>query len=111
MGGPLRLSAPAGDRQLWAHPLGMVEQGCLLVANGSTPSSLGDDRMLETVVLVAEHGPKGSLGLILNRPTPLMVGGTSGLEIPVPDGAKAFAKARLFCGGYRRDERQPPEGI
>lgn len=39
-------------------------QGRLLVA---TPS-LGDPNFARSVVLVAEHGPDGAMGLILNRP-------------------------------------------
>ncbi len=42
----------------------MILQGRLLVA---TPS-LGDPNFSRTVVLIAEHGPEGAMGLVLNRP-------------------------------------------
>ncbi len=39
-------------------------QGSLLVA----APSLGDPNFSRTVVLIAEHGPEGAMGLVLNRP-------------------------------------------
>lgn len=39
-------------------------QGSLLVA----APSLGDPNFARTVVLIAEHGPEGAMGLVLNRP-------------------------------------------
>ncbi|MBI4576861.1 MAG: YqgE/AlgH family protein [Planctomycetes bacterium] len=43
-----------------------VGKGTLLIA---TPGLL-DPNFRRTVVLVCEHGPQGSLGLVLNRPSP-----------------------------------------
>ncbi len=44
-------------------------QGSLLIAG----PSLVDPNFRRTVVLVAEHGPEGAMGLVLNRPSALVV--------------------------------------
>lgn len=44
-------------------------RGMLLIANGS----LRDPNFNRSVVLLAEHGEKGSYGLILNRPTEVLL--------------------------------------
>ena len=46
------------------HP-SSVEKGVFLVAS----PSLNDPNFRQTVVLVLEHGPEGTLGVILNRAT------------------------------------------
>ena len=73
-------SAPRQDRE---SPL---KRGVLLYA---TPD-LSDPNFAHTVVLLLEHGPDGSLGVVLNRPTPRSVddvldltAGTSGLDLHV----------------------------
>lgn len=67
-----------------------VVPGCLLVA---TPATV-DPNFSRTVVLVLEHTPSGSLGVVLNRPTDVPVEGT------VPGwSAVASAPAVLFSGG------------
>lgn len=45
-------------------------KGKLLVAS----PALGDPNFSRTVVLIAEHGPEGALGLVLNRPADSLVG-------------------------------------
>ena len=44
-------------------------QGHLLVAG----PTLLDTNFFRCVVLVTEHGPEGAMGVVLNRPTPLLV--------------------------------------
>jgi putative transcriptional regulator len=67
-----------------------VEKGVLLVAS----PSLEDPNFRQAVVLVVEHGPGGTVGLILNRPTKLF------LSEALPDiTALKGTNHRLFAGG------------
>jgi putative transcriptional regulator len=64
--------------------------GCLLVA---TPA-IGSEAFRRTVILVLDHGPKGTVGVILNRP----------LQAPVASVLPrwqewASAPGTLFTGG------------
>ena len=63
-----------------------VKSGDLLVAS----SMLVDPNFADTVVLLCEHSPQGSYGLVLNRP------------IEIPDGVREelpFVQDHLFLGG------------
>lgn len=51
-----------------ADPFPENRRGRLLVAS----PSLADPNFRRTVVLMLEHSPEGALGLVLNRPTPLV---------------------------------------
>lgn len=65
-------------------------RGKLLVA---TPS-LYDPNFRRTVVLIAEHGPEGAMGIVLNRPSDALIGEA------VPDLAElAAADDRVYVGG------------
>jgi putative transcriptional regulator len=66
------------------------DKGVLLVA----ARKMGDPRFRNTVVLLVQHGEDGSLGLIINRPTSIL------LSEALPDlkGANA-AKHNVFFGG------------
>jgi putative transcriptional regulator len=67
-----------------------VGKGVLLVAS----PSLEDPNFRQAVVLVVEHGPEGTIGLILNRPTKLF------LSEALPDiTALKGTNHRLFAGG------------
>jgi len=71
------------------HP-SSVEKGVFLVAS----PSLNDPNFRQTVVLVLEHGPEGTLGVILNRPTDVL------LSEALPDvRALKGTTHRLFSGG------------
>src|SRR5262245_4110350 len=71
-------------------PSGPVRRGSLLVA---TPP-LADPNFDRTVILMLEHGESGSLGLVLNRPTP------TDLDDVLPDWQPfASEPARVFVGG------------
>jgi putative transcriptional regulator len=71
------------------HP-SSVEKGVFLVAS----PSLNDPNFRQTVVLVLEHGPEGTLGVILNRATDVF------LSEALP-GVRALKGTthRLFAGG------------
>lgn len=72
-----------GDRP----PLG---RGVFLIAS----PSLGDPNFRETVVLLCDHGPGGTLGLVVNRPSPVR------LEEALPSvPALRGTGHRLFIGG------------
>lgn len=67
-----------------------VEPGVFLYA----APSLGDPNFVESVVLLLEHGPGGSLGLIVNRPT----------RVGVREAVKELAETRgldlrVYAGG------------
>src|SRR5215467_7295090 len=67
-----------------------VEKGVFLVAS----PSLNDPNFQQTVVLVLEHGPQGTLGLILNRATDML------LSEALPDVSILKGTThRLFAGG------------
>ncbi len=67
-----------------------VEKGVLLVAS----PSLEDPNFRQAVVLVVEHGPGGTIGLILNRSTNVL------LSKALPDiTALKGTSYRLFAGG------------
>ena len=67
-----------------------VEKGVLLVAS----PSLDDPNFRESVVLIVEHGPEGTLGLILNRSTHVL------LSEVLPDLTVLKGTSyRLFAGG------------
>jgi putative transcriptional regulator len=68
----------------------LVEKGVLLVAN----PSLDDPNFRQAVVLIVEHGPQGTIGLILNRPTSVLLSKALP-DIPVLKGTSY----RLFAGG------------
>jgi len=67
-----------------------VEKGVLLVAS----PTLDDPNFRKAVVLVVEHGPEGTLGLILNRSTKVL------LSEALPDLTVLKGTSyRLFAGG------------
>lgn len=67
-----------------------VEKGVLLVAS----PTLDDPNFRESVVLVVEHGPEGTVGLILNRSTNVL------LSHALPDLTVLKGTTyRLFAGG------------
>jgi putative transcriptional regulator len=67
-----------------------VEKGVLLVAS----PSLEDPNFRQAVVLVVDHGPEGTIGLILNRPTNVL------LSKALPDITVLKGTSyRLFAGG------------
>ncbi len=67
-----------------------VKKGVLLVAS----PSLTDPNFREAVVLIVEHGPEGTLGLILNRSTKVLLSEALP-ELTVLKGTSY----RLFAGG------------
>jgi putative transcriptional regulator len=67
-----------------------VQKGVLLVAS----PTLNDPNFRQTVILIVEHGPQGTLGLVLNRSTNLL------LSEALPDVTLLKGTGyRLFAGG------------
>lgn len=67
-----------------------IEKGVLLVAS----PSLSDPNFHQTVLLIIEHGRRGTVGLILNRPTNVL------LSEALPDYTVLTRTShRLFAGG------------
>ena len=67
-----------------------VEKGVLLVAS----PALTDPNFTQTVLLIVEHGQDGTIGLILNRPTDVLLA-----EVLRDLPALKQTKHRLFGGG------------
>jgi putative transcriptional regulator len=67
-----------------------VEKGVLLVAS----PSMGDPNFHQTVLLIVEHGRGGTVGLILNRPTNVLVS-----EVLPDFTVLKRTTHRLFAGG------------
>ena len=61
----------------WAHRIGAPEKGCLLLA-AADEFTLGQQYFHQAVILLLEHHDKGSMGVILNRPTQYNMGYVSG---------------------------------
>ena len=59
---------------LWAHETEVPEVGGLLLARAEAPELNSDSRLCQLVVFILEHGPNGSKGLIINRPSTATVG-------------------------------------
>ena len=76
----------------WAHKIGAPEKGCLLLA-AADEFALGQQYFHQAVILLLEHSEKGSMGVILNRPTQYNMGYVSGQA----DGP--FAENALYFGG------------
>ena len=82
---------------LHVSPIYGAESGPSSVAHGvflvASPT-LNDPNFSQTVVLVLEHGAKGTLGVILNRPTNML------LSQALPEiRALKGTSHRLFAGG------------
>ena len=87
--------------------------GCLLVATPRAPR-LMDARYEQLVILLLEHGPGGSSGVILNRPCACIVEDLLGWGWTPADGSSsleaAFKDERVYLGGFfppARIARQP----
>jgi putative transcriptional regulator len=82
-------AAPAGG---WAHEIWAPEAGCLLIAN-PVKFRGSQSYFARAVVLLTEHDEHaGSIGFLLNRPTPHTVG-------DVAPSLRMFAGCPLFSGG------------
>lgn len=85
-----------------------VEKGVLLVAS----PAMEDPNFRQTVILVVEHGPGGTLGIVLNRATNVL------LSDALPDlTALKGTRHKLFAGGpveptrlllFRLKVKEPP---
>lgn len=70
--------------------MALLGKGIFLVAS----PALRDPNFRQTVVLLCEHGPEGALGVVVNRPTGMLVAEALP-QIPVLEGQRHV----LFCGG------------
>ena len=59
---------------LWAHETELPEVGGLLLARAEAPELNSDSRLCQLVIFLLEHGPNGSKGIIINRPSTATVG-------------------------------------
>lgn len=94
---------------MWAHATPLrPERGGLLLATPKTAAAMGGEEYCECVVLLVQHsagGGGGSMGLILNRPTGMVLGRRrGGLPFEVsgapPNMQAVFSDNRVYCGGF-----------
>lgn len=77
-----------------AEPLGLPPDGSLSGQLLVAAPVMGDPNFNQTVVMMLEHGPLGSVGVVLNRPTPAPV------HEVLPDWADPCADPPMvFSGG------------
>eukprot|EP00955_Chlamydomonas_euryale_P029885 315100-Chlamydomonas_euryale.AAC.9 len=87
------------------HPLSVATPGCTAApAITGTPCSVAS---WQVVALLIEHGKRGSIGLVLNRPTGMVMGRgrkPNGMPFQLSNAPStvqsAFAESRLYCGGF-----------
>ena len=90
--------------QAWAHEIRAPEAGCLLIAN-PVKFRGSQSYFARAVVLLVEHDEHaGSIGFMLNRPTPHTVG-------DVAPSLALFAGCPLFSGGPVGDGLQFIHGL
>ncbi|HVC02822.1 MAG TPA: YqgE/AlgH family protein [Steroidobacteraceae bacterium] len=66
--------------------------------------ALGDPNFAQVVALVCDHGPRGALALIVNKPLPMRMGEIfDQLEIPIE--SSPLAERRVLRGGPMQTER------
>jgi putative transcriptional regulator len=58
----------------WCHVLEKPEPGAALLAHPNM-GHFQQHHFAQCVILILEHGDRGSLGIILNRPTPFTLSG------------------------------------
>eukprot|EP00953_Heterococcus_sp_UTEX-ZZ885_P017432 9756-Heterococcus_DN1.PRE.1 len=76
----------------WAHEIGTVEQGCLLLAHESLQGTFW-----QTVVLILEHDDEtGTVGIVLNRPTKKRIAALPGLG---KDMVNTLGACTVYYGG------------
>ncbi|KAG1668845.1 hypothetical protein FOA52_004940 [Chlamydomonas sp. UWO 241] len=104
----LQLDNPAlaAEGPLWVHETARPEKGGLVIATSKTSTILGD-RLEQAVVFLIEHGDQGSIGVILNRPTGMVLGRgkkSNGMPFELTNAPssvqQSFADNRLYCGGF-----------
>ncbi|GFR40718.1 hypothetical protein Agub_g1325 [Astrephomene gubernaculifera] len=86
-------SAAAAAGEEWAHAVPRPERGALLLAHPQLFQT-SQTYFHRAAILVMEHGPQGSYGLILNRPSPLLLRDVQ-LSRPQPQ----FGECRVYMGG------------
>jgi len=90
---------------LWSHPVARPEKGGLLIASAKVAELTGNSKYEQVVMLLTDHGEQGSIGLILNRPTGMVMGRKpGGMPFQVANAPpvlqQAFSENRLYCGGF-----------
>ncbi|KAG1363649.1 hypothetical protein COCNU_11G004760 [Cocos nucifera] len=81
----------------WAHPLSMLETGCLLVATEKLDGLSSFDRTVVLLLRLGSRDPReGPFGVILNRPLNRKI---KHMKPSNPDLATTFADCSLHFGG------------
>ena len=94
-GGPApwaaQLARGSGTPPAWAHALAEPEVGAVLLA-APEMGHFQQHYFAQAVILVVAHGERGTLGVIVNRPTPLLLRGE---RVPPPFRDRAL----VYFGG------------
>ncbi|XRB06594.1 transcriptional regulator [Pycnococcus provasolii] len=80
------------NEPVWAHPIAQAERGCLLVAAADQFCDK-QEYFAQAVILLLDHRPEGSVGVILNRPTQWELNEVSSAI------DECFGEQRLYFGG------------
>jgi len=100
-----RQSEALADEEIWCHPTGAPELGGLLVARPNAHTLLEDSMVWQAVVFLLRHDGEGSIGVMLNRPTALLMAPPAAGGLPLnidgfDDAARSrFAESRIYMGG------------
>ncbi|CAI5512209.1 unnamed protein product [Closterium sp. Naga37s-1] len=87
-------SPSSSSPKSWAHPIAVPETGCVLLAH---PRAFGVSQQYfnRAVIFLLMHGPQGTAGVILNRPSQYTLGQLAGFEELLPE----FSACPLYLGG------------
>ncbi|KAL4437825.1 hypothetical protein ABPG77_005737 [Micractinium sp. CCAP 211/92] len=95
----LRLQNPLlATEGSWACPMPTPTAGGLLLATQQAGEQLGAD-LRQAVVFLLQHGPRGSLGLVLNHPTCERLGRDCMGEVALVRAPDGPPNSRLYWGG------------
>ncbi|KAK9817198.1 hypothetical protein WJX72_010966 [[Myrmecia] bisecta] len=90
---------------IWAHATQLPETGGLVISTHKVVGLTNDPRYWQLVIILLEHGQRGSTGLILNRPSSATVGDLLGWGYLQTEGTaskvqSAFQENCVYLGGF-----------
>lgn len=96
--------------EIWAHPTAAPERGGLLLATPRNHEVTGNESFWQAVIFLIEHTPgAGSIGILLNRPSGMVLGRKPGglpyKIVGAPnDMQTVFQDNRVYAGGDRAQQ-------
>lgn len=93
------------EEPFWAHPIGTIERGCLLISTSTAPHLLNNEFAWQLVIFLAHYDPQqGAVGYTLNRPSSLKMGRLPGISPDSELKNRVFEQNRIYCGGLHQQE-------